>query len=160
MLSAIRRDLIVAFAVLALFVGILLWSTAIPHPSGREFPILVSGTAVVLCLLDVIAHTDSGVGRTLSRMLSGGADGDTRATHGITAEAIAVAWIAGATALMVLVGFLTAMPLYVFGYMVLYARRSMRDGAIAAAATTVSIWAGFELLLRYELYRGALWPSG
>jgi hypothetical protein len=160
MLSAERKDLLVAIAVLALFVGLLVWSEYIPHPEGREFPVLVSSAAVVLCLLDVVAHTDTAIGRAVALILSGEAARSGRgAGHGLRAEAIAIAWIAGATALMVLVGFLVAIPIYVFCYMVVYARRSVSDGAIAALATTICIWAGFELLLSYDLYRGALWPS-
>jgi hypothetical protein len=155
--STARQDLLVAVAVLAGSVAMLVWSEYIPHPRGREFPILVSGTAVVLCLLDVIAHTDTAIGRSIARILSGGADGSARtAAHGPRVEAIATAWIAAATALIVLAGFLVAIPVYMFSYMVLYAHRSVRDGAIAALATTVCIWAGFELLLSYELYRGVL----
>ena len=160
MLSSQRKDLLVAIAVFVGFVGMLIWSEHITHPEGREFPVLVSGAAVVLCLLDVIAHTDTALGRSVALVLSGEAArsaGDPG--HGLPAEAIAIAWIAGATALMVLVGFLVAIPVYVFAYMVLYAHRTVRDGAIAAFATTICIWAGFEVLLRYELYRGALWPS-
>jgi hypothetical protein len=159
-LSARGKDLLVAIAVFVLFVGVLLWSAYIPHPRGREFPILVSGAAVVLCLLDVIAHTSTAVGRAIARILSGGVDSPMRASaHGLRAEAVAVAWIAGATALIVLAGFLVAIPVYVFGYMVLYARRPVREGAIAAFATTVCIWVGFELLLSYDLYRGAFAPT-
>lgn len=160
MLSLPRRNLIVAIAVLALFVGMLVWSQSIPDVRGREFPTLVSASAAVLCILDVIAHTDTAIGRSLAFMLSGDLEASEAApAQRFSLEAMAIAWIAGATALIVLAGFLIAIPVYVFGYMVLYARRSPRDGAIAALATTVCIWGGFELLLSYELYRGVLAPG-
>lgn len=160
MSSSARKDLLTAMVVLAVFVGLLVWSKYIPHPRGREFPILVSGAAVVLCLLDVLAHTDTGIGRSIALILSGEAHRSASdSVHGMHSEAIAIAWIAGGTALTVLAGFLAAIPVYVFGYMVLYARRTVRDGAIAALATTICIWGGFELLLNYDLYPGAFWPG-
>jgi hypothetical protein len=160
MLSSQRKDLLVAIAVLAMFVGLFVWSEHIPHPEGREFPVLVSGAAVVLCLLDVVAHTDTAIGRSVALILSGeAARSDRGPAHGWRSEAVAIAWIAGATALMVLAGFLVAIPVYVFAYMVLNAHRTVRGGAIAAIAITICIWVGFELLLSYELYRGALWPT-
>jgi hypothetical protein len=158
--SPARKDLLTAIAVLAVFVGLLVWSEHIPHPQGREFPILVSGAAVVLCLLDVLAHTDTVIGRSVALILSGEAHrASVGSEHPLRSEAVAIAWIAGGTALMVLAGFLVAIPVYVFGYMVLYARRTVRDGALAALATTLCIWGGFELLLDYELYPGMLWPG-
>lgn len=160
MLSPPRRNLIIAIAVLAFFVGMLVWSQYIPDVRGREFPTLVSASAVVLCILDVIAHTDTAIGRSIAVMLSGELMSSQAApAQRLGLEAMAIVWVIGATALIVLAGFLIAIPVYVFGYMVLYARRSLRDGVIAALATTVCIWAGFELLLSYELYRGVLAPN-
>jgi hypothetical protein len=155
MLSQTQKDLIVAAAVLAVFCAMLIWSAYIPDVRGREFPMLVSAAAVVLCLLDVIAHTPTAAGRAIALVLSGDAERSVPA-HALPLEATAIAWVAGATALIVLAGFLAAIPVYVFAYMRLYARRSVRNAAVAAVATTVCIWAGFELLLSYELYRGVL----
>ena len=158
--SRTRQDLFVTIAVLALFLGMLAWSQSIPDVRGREFPMLVSSAAIVLCLLDVLAHTDTAAGRAIALLLSGAADHSERpAAHTVAREAMAVGWIAAAMALIVLAGFLVALPVYVFGYMLLYAGRTVRAGAITALATTVCIWVGFELLLSYELYRGVLAPD-
>jgi len=159
MLSQSRQNLLVAILVLIVFVAMLTWSLTLGDHRGEEFPALVSTVAVILCLLDILAHTDSRLGRRLAMVLSGTLDATSAPTHSVNRELIAIAWLVGATALMVVAGFLVAIPVYVFGYMLLYARRSVRAGAIAAVATTVCIWVGFELLLRYELYRGLLAPG-
>ncbi|MPZ58059.1 MAG: hypothetical protein GEU91_16500 [Rhizobiales bacterium] len=159
-LSPTRQDLLVAIAMFAFYLGMLVWSEYIPNARGREFPVLVSGVAVVLCLLDVTSRTNTAIGRAIALALSGAVDHSARASGQAAArEAIAIGWIAAATALIVLAGFLVAIPVYVFSYMLLYAGRTVRDGAITALATTAGIWVGFELLLSYELYRGALAPN-
>jgi hypothetical protein len=80
-------------------------------------------------------------------------------TRGVRRETIAILWIAGATAVMVLAGFLVGIPVYVFCYMVLHARRPVRQGVIAALVTTGAIWLAFELLLSYQLFRGVLFGA-
>jgi hypothetical protein len=160
MQSRTRPELLVSIAVLVFFVGMLIWSDHIPDPRGRYFPVLVSATAVALCLLDLIAHTETSFGRSVAFVLSGTLGQSTHAGgHPLRREAVAIAWVVGATALIVIAGFLVAIPVYVFGYMMLYARRTVRDSVIAALATTVCIWVGFELLLSYDLYGGLFFSN-
>ena len=157
MLSARHRNLAVSVGVLVFFVVVLLWTYRFPEARGREFPALVSMTAIVLCLIDLLAHTDSAIGRRLSVMLSGElAPSSGILTHAGWREAIAILWLAGATLLIVVAGFLAGIPVYVFGYMVFHAGRPLRQGALAALVTTGAIWLAFQLLLGYQLYRGLL----
>jgi len=155
-----QRDLAVSTGVLVFFVVVLVWTYRFPEARGREFPALVSMAAIVLCLIDLVAHTDTAIGQWLTAVLSGSLRLPAGAmTFGVRREAVAILWIAAATALMVLAGFLAGIPVYVFCYMVLHARRPLRQGAIAALATTTVIWLAFELLLRYDLYRGVLFGA-
>jgi hypothetical protein len=154
MQSQTRQDLVVSLVVLAFFIGMLVWSEQIPDPRGRHFPVLVSATAVVLCIVDMIAHTDTGIGRAIATVLSGTLEHPIHA-HPLRREVVAIAWIVGATALVLLAGFLVGIPVYVLGYM-LHAGRTFRNAAITALATTAFIWIGFEVLLNYDLYRGLL----
>jgi len=155
-----QRDLAVSAGVLVFFVVVLVWTYRFPEARGREFPALVSMAAIVLCLIDLVAHTDTAIGQWLTAVLSGSLRLLAGAmTFGVRREAVAILWIAAATALMVLAGFLAGIPVYVFCYMVLQARRPLRQGAIAALATTTAIWLAFELLLSYDLYRGVLFGA-
>ena len=159
-LSPRQRNLTVAFIVLGFFVIMFLWSEQIKDVRGREFPLLISGAGIVLAVLDVIARTETGIGRWLSLVLSDTAHvtGD-ELIVGVTRELIVMLWIAVATALMVLFGFVAGIPAFVFAYSSLHGRRTLRQSAIAAIATVVMIWVGFELLLNYELYPGLLFAS-
>jgi hypothetical protein len=155
-----QRDLAVSVGVLIFFVVVLLWTYRFPEARGREFPALVSMAAIVLCLIDLIAHTDTAIGRRLASVLTGAvAPSAGVPRHGAWRETIAVLWLTGATLLIVVAGFLAGIPVYVFGYMVLHARRPLRQGAIAALVTTGAIWLAFQLLLGYQLYRGLLFEG-
>ncbi len=159
-MSAAARNRMVSLIVLVFFAIMLVWSKQITQARGREFPVLVSAAGVVLGLLDLVAHSGTAFGHRLAMVLSGAAHLESE--HGGYAfrrEVIAIVWIVAATALMVLAGFLAAIPVYVFGYMLLHARRTVRQGAIAALATTLAIWVGFELLLNYDLYGGLLFQQ-
>jgi hypothetical protein len=159
-LSQTQRNLAVSVAVLVAFIVILFWIYRLPDPRSQEFPALVAMTAIVLCGFDVIVHTNTAIGRRLTAVLTGSqslAEGET--DHGIRHEVVAILWISIATLALVLAGFLVGILAYVFGYMVLRAGRSVRQGALVAVATTGSIWLGFELFLSYDLYPGVLFGN-
>jgi Tripartite tricarboxylate transporter TctB family len=158
-MTAERRNLLVALVTLALFVALFLWSQYIPTISGRQFPMLVSGAAILLCALDVIAHSGTALGRRIALVLSGSLATPPERSHRVAREALAILWVAIALVLVLLLGFLIAMPIYVLGYLLLHARRSPRHSLIGAIATTLGIWFAFEVLLRYDLYRGMLFSG-
>jgi hypothetical protein len=159
-LSPRQRNLTVAFIVLGFFVMMFLWSEQIKEVRSREFPLLVSGTGIVLAVLDVIAHTETSIGRRIGLVLSGSAHMiDDGFIVGVKRELIVMLWIVAATMLMVLFGFVVGIPAFVFGYSILHARRTMRQSTLAAIAIVLAIWIGFELLLNYELYPGLLFLS-
>jgi hypothetical protein len=156
-LSPKLANLVITLVVLAFFVVILMWTYQFPEASSRRFPSMVSMAAIVLCLIDLIAQTDTAIGRRLAAVLPGSATIATAGvTRGIRPEAVALLWIAGAAALTVMAGFLAGIPAYVFCYLTLHAGRPVRQGAIAALLTTGAIWLVFQQLLSYQLYRGVL----
>lgn len=158
-MTAERRNLLVSLVTFALFVALFRWSERIPNASGREFPVLVSGAAILLCALDVLTHTGTALGRRVALILSGSDLLPPVRTRRVTREALAILWVAIALGLVLLVGFLLAVPIYVLGYLLLHARRSLRHSLIGAIFTTLGIWFAFEVLLRYDLYRGMLFSG-
>jgi len=158
-LSHTRRNFAVSLAVLVFFVVILAWTYHFEEARGQEFPALVSMAAILLCLVDLIAHTDTFLGQRLAAVLGAAHRAGGGLVHGARQESVAVVWIVGATLVMVVGGFVVGIPVYVFCYMVLHAGRTVRQGAIAALATAGAIWLAFELLLSYELYPGLAFGS-
>jgi hypothetical protein len=158
---ATRRNLYVSLVVLAAMAGFLIWSYQY-DPRSRLVPVVVGWAGLVLCALDVIAHLDNRVGRWVGMVLSGTAHGEASADDDkrrFGPEAIACLWMVGATAGVVLFGFMLAVPVYVFAYMLLHGGRTVRQSGIAAVVTTLFIWLVFEVFLRYEVYRGVLFED-
>jgi hypothetical protein len=155
-----RKDLYVSLVMLAAMVAMLILSYQL-DPKGRMMPVLVAWAGIVLCALDAFGHTDSRAGRWVGMFLSDRLDLQKRppAARRLSVEALACFWMMVALALMLVLGFILATPLYILGYMLIYGRRSFRQSAITAVVTTAFIWVVFEILLQYNLYRGILFED-
>ncbi|MCH7777465.1 MAG: hypothetical protein IH878_13135 [Gemmatimonadetes bacterium] len=53
-----------------------------------------------------------------------------------------------------LIGFMAMVPAYVFSSMLFQGKKSVKQCAYGAISASAFIWVMFELLLKYELYRG------
>ena len=154
-----RKHLYVSLLILALAVTFLVLSYEL-NGKGQMVPVLVGWIGVLLCTLDVIAHTGTGFGRRVAMVLSGTAHLEAEeARPALKAETIAIAWMIGATVLVVLFGFLIAVPVYVFVYMVAHGRKKIVQSGLTALITTLFIWIVFEVLMEYEVYRGLLFED-
>ena len=154
-----KRNLRVAILVFALAAGFLVWAYSYP-PLERTVPVLVGWIGVVLGLLDILAHTDNRVGRAVAAVLSGSAHRETGNGSAIVpSEVTAALWMIAGLALILLVGFLAAVPVYVFAYMTVQGKKPLRQSVLTGAAVTLFIWIVFEVLLEYEIYRGLLFEG-
>lgn len=148
------RNLIVSLALLALAVAYLAWSYAYP-PQSREVPVLVAWLTIGLCLLDVIAHTGTAFGDRVAGIFSGRAHIEAQEDMRITRdEWLSMAWMAISLAAILLAGILPAALLYVFGYMAIHGKLSLRLSAAVAVGTALFCWVVFEVLLNFDLYGG------
>ena len=154
------RDFGAALVMLAFAVVFLLWTLTLPARAAA-MPTLVAWLAIALTLIDVVAQTETTVGRVVRRFVSAEkviewkAQGDGEdATWGRVV--LSVLWVVGYLAGVYLVGFLLTTPLYVFLYMLLHGGKSFRAAAINAAVTTFLIWLTFEIAFKYPLYPGIL----
>ena len=153
------RNLLVSLVVLALAIGYLVWADTFPRPSA-SVPMLVAWITIALAAIDVVAHTDTGIGRRVAGALSGRAHLEAVGDLRITAkEWLAVAWMAGSLAAIVVAGFLAGMFVYVAGYMVVHGRLSWRLSLYVASGTVFSCWLVFDELLKIGLYRGVLFEG-
>lgn len=154
-----QREFWAALFVLALSVAFLLWARTYPGMSGA-MPVLVAWGTIVLSLIDVVSQLETPFGRWLHRLVTADrivewkmeGDEDTPLARVL----FSVAWVLGYLAALFLAGFLAATPIYIFLYMVIHGGRGLRDSALTAAATTLTIWLVFVVLFRYPLYGGLL----
>jgi len=159
-MTEMRKNLLVSLLMLALVIAFL-FATYGVSVKGQRVPQLVAWIGIVLCALDVIAHTGTAFGNRVALLLSGAPSAEEAAGKkpSLSGELIAMTWMVIATAGILLVGFLVATPVYVFGYMTLYGRKPIVQSGIAAVVTTLFIWVVFEVLMEYELYRGLLFDD-
>ncbi len=148
-----------ALGLLAVTVGYLTIASGYA-PLARAFPATVAWIMIVLLGLDLLSRTHTRVGTNLLRWLNPGALDPPRAAErpgpSSGAELSAALWILGFAATLVLLGILTAVPLYVFLAMRLRARKGFLASAAAAVGVSVFIWLLFAVLLRLNLYPGLL----
>ncbi len=143
------------FAIAAIY---LVWSYTY---EGRQqtMPVLIGWTAVVLTLVDIVAQTDTVVGRLLNTVLSGKPLDSSTVSDGTASVSIATVaclWLLGFVVLVGLIGFIAAIPLYTLGFMLVQGRMRWSTAFISAAAITLVTWLVFEKLLRYQVFQGVL----
>lgn len=151
-------DYLPAIALFLMAVGYLLTGYSYP-PAARAFPISVAWVTIVFVLLDFISRTQTPAGQALTRWLNpaaltGHAEG--RPQYPASKQIYAALWVAGFVILIVLIGFLYAVPLYVFASMYFRGRRSVLLCLSVSVAVTLFIWLLFSQLLQLELYPGML----
>lgn len=151
-----RRNLVVSLVMLALAAGYLFWAES--YPAARaQVPRLVAWVTLVLAALDVLAHTETGLGRRIAAVLSGRAHLEAVDSIRITREEfLSAAWMLGSLAAIVLLGFLVGTFIYVVGYMIVHGKLSWRLSLYVGAGTVLSCWLVFDVLLKVGLYRGLL----
>jgi len=155
------RDFAPSLIVLAISIVYALWAQIYPRGSGTV-PALVAEATVVFALLDLVAHTNTRLGRlvrgAVGQPLS--SPDDTKEKPASRAVALSIGWPLVYVGAVIAFGFLVATPAYTWLYMWLYGRKSFVSSAMAACLTTLVIWFTFEVLFRYPLYPGMLFGGG
>jgi Tripartite tricarboxylate transporter TctB family len=153
------RDFGAALLTLVIGVGVLSWSLTYSWKEA-EFPVVVAVLMIVLSLIDVIAQTDTPLGRAFRRFATAQKviEWKTEGSEGARASRIvsAILWMLGYVTGLLLIGTLAATPLYVFVYMKLHGGKSLLASGVTAAATTLVIWFAFGILFQYPLFPGLL----
>ena len=155
----IVRSVVVPSLLIVLSIVLLAWSATF-NETARQVPMLVAGTMLVLSVFDFVCRYDVPALRPLRDFW--GADfhnREMRHNPRWTAEAAQVLWMVGCVAAMLLIGILPAVPAFVFLYMIFNGRRPLVEGLVVAAAVFAFVYIVFEVLLDYELYRGALFSG-
>ena len=143
-----------AFAVMA-FLIFFLHETYAFHGKVRYFPLIVGWTGVLLSTLDILSLTETRVARAINTFF-GAIHAPAPTENPVSREIACMLSMTGAVAMIWLVGFLIASPLFVFLWMWLWGGKALRDAIYGGVFTFIFIWGLFEVLLSYELFRGEL----
>ncbi|HEX5279660.1 MAG TPA: tripartite tricarboxylate transporter TctB family protein [Micropepsaceae bacterium] len=128
-------------------------------PDARAVPAGVAWVMLILISLDLVSRTRTKSGAALMHWLNPAGDADKQDAvkrYPVLKQLVAVAWIAGFAAAMLLIGILYAVPLYVFLSLLIQGRRPLLVCVGFAAGATLMIWLLFDIVLSLELYPGIL----
>lgn len=144
--------------MLAFSIGFLIWSSTYDEQS-RQVPMLIAWSMLILCALDLVATTGTKVGSVVKAFFTGTIVGE--ATGEGTARPlaktfVAMAWPIAFVGAVVFFGFVLTIPVYVFLFVVLQGRKSVRLAIISAISTAAFTYVVFDRLLQYEVYKGLL----
>ena len=149
-----------ALALVVFAVAMFLWSRTYGH-TAAQFPSIVAGVMVVLCLLDVWSRTGL-PGASAIETFGGTGFRRREMDHDppLARQLTLVAWIVGCFVAMAVIGLLAAAPLFCAAFVALYGRRRLAVAALVGAIVFVFQFAVFEWLLDYNLYRGLPFSRG
>ena len=139
--------------ILLFIVGYLVTGYLTLDETTRLVPLMAAGVTLVLALLD--GFTTVLRGQTSEEGKTGAVDRSV-ATATRRRAMLAVSTVAGGVAAIYLVGFLVAIPLYLFASIAYLGQQSAKVAVIAGLLTTLTIYLVFEVALSYRLFPGVL----
>lgn len=119
----------------------------------RLVPLLAGTVTLLLLVADMLIATLGGGGEDEAHTAEGGGV-KVPASRG--RELTAILFVAGGVAAIYLLGFLLAIPLYLFGSIAYLGQQPLRIAAIVALLVSLSIYVVFEVALSYQLFPGVL----
>ena len=130
-------------------------------PNSARFPSMVAATLIVLAALDIWSRSGlRGAGFVETFGGAGFRDREMMHDPSLADQAVCIAWIAGAFALMATIGLLPASAIFCAAFMRLRGRQTLALSATIGLGVTVFLLAVFEWALDYELYRGLAFTEG
>lgn len=151
------RDLSASLLVFTTGVVFLVWALTYER-SAAEVPALVALLTIALSIMDTLTFTNTNVGQLLRRIFASDrtiewqAEGSENTDHKHIASAVisVLVYVFG----LIIVGFNVMTPLYVFLYLRIHARKSLKVSTLAAILTTAATFVLFRILLDYPLFEG------
>lgn len=128
-------------------------------PDARAVPAGVAWVMLFLVSLDLVSRSRTKIGAALMHWLNPAGDADKLNSvkhYPVPKQIVAVAWVGGFAAAMLLIGILYAVPLYVFLSLLIQGRRPLPVCIGFSATATLMIWLLFNVVLGLDLYPGIL----
>jgi len=140
---------------LAAVAAAFIWVAFRYDPASRALPWIAGGLALALAGIDV-AMQRRHARALLAAEHTGTSGAQPLAAHALHEELIAFAWIGAFLPLVVVLGFYSAVLLYVFAYLRLHADKGAAGSAATAVTLTVFLYIVFGRLMGYEIFAGVL----
>jgi len=150
-----HASLYFAFGIMALMI-FFIHETYEMKGKVRNFPLIVGYAGVVLSALDIASVTETTIGRFVTRVLGAMLDPTEIKQRRFTRELVVFAVMSLGVLGIWLFGFLIASPIFVFLWVLIGGGKSLKLSLYVGFATLVFIVGLFELILKYELFRGVV----
>ena len=153
------RSIYPPLVLIAAAIGMIVWSQRY-NETASLVPLLVSYTLLILAVFDLVCRFDAPFIGPLRDFW--GADFQNREMKhdpSPAAEVSQVLWIAGGVAGMMLIGILSTIPIFILFYIIINGRRPWLESLIVTAIVFAFVYVVFEMLLNYQLYRGAFFDE-
>jgi hypothetical protein len=142
-----------AFGVMA-FMIYFLYETYGYAGKVRTFPLVIGYAGVVLSMLDILSLTDTRLGHGITRFFGAALVPEENVSRKVSRELIVFAAMGLSVLGIYLFGFLLAGPVFVMLWMLIGGGKSLKHSLYGGEATLFFVYVLFELVLRYELFRG------
>ena len=153
------RSIFPPLVLIGIAIMMIIWSQRY-NETARLVPLLVSYSLLILALIDLVCRFDRPFIGPLRDFW--GADFENREMKHDpqpAAEVSQVIWITGCVAGMMLIGILPTVPFFIFFYIVINGGRPWLESLIVTAIVFAFVYIVFEMLLDYQLYRGAFFDE-
>ncbi len=148
MRSVLPSAVILVFVVFYLITGYLSLDD-----TTRRVPLLAGVVTLVLAVIDIARVIVRGGAQSGSWVVEGGG---VQVPESRGRELAAISLVAAGVAAIYLLGFLIAIPLYLFASIAFLGQQSSRAAVAVALLTSLVIYVVFEVVLDYPLFPGLL----
>lgn len=129
--------------------------------AAARMPQLVCAVLAILAVIDLYSRVPLPGRRFINNFWGSGFEHrEMRSVPGFGREATVIGWMILGFAGLALFGLLPALPAFCFGYVLLEAKRPLKEALLVTAIVFVFQFFVFEIVLDYELYRGLLFSEG
>jgi len=149
----LRRSLLPSVATLFFVVAYLVAGYMTLDETTRYVPLMTGAVTFILLVIDIIRVIVRGGAQSGSWVVEGGG---VNVPESRGREFAAVLLVAAGVGAIYLLGFIVAIPLYLFASIAFLGQQSIRVAAIVALLTSLVIYLVFEVMLDYQLFRGML----
>ncbi len=149
----VRRSLLASVVTLLFVVAYLVTGLVTLDETTRRVPLLAALVTLILLLVDIGRVIIRGGAQSGSWVVEGGG---VKVPESRSREYAAILLVAAGVAAIYLLGFLIAIPLYLFASIAFLGQQSIRIATLVTLLTSAIVFLVFEVGLDYRLYPGVL----